>query len=172
MVLQRYEVLGVWKQQPPQHLRLALQLSQLSFRHQVLCGGPWAFKTSLVIGRSTLPGWCAAAEIYFAFAERSLYRSHCCGTFLCCFSLRCCKVRGSAGTGGPATPVLQPRLPRHQVNLESPSVIKFMWRPLGIFSKGGERLPPIIRLSRSLLFVVVTQTLVPHLLPCKCGLES
>ena len=30
VVLQRYEVLGVWKQQPPQHLRLASQLSLLS----------------------------------------------------------------------------------------------------------------------------------------------
>ena len=36
------------------------------------------------------------------------------------------------------------------------------WISMTTFPKGGERLPPIIRLSRSLLFVVVTQTLAPR----------
>ena len=52
--------------------------------------------------------------------------------------------------GGLPTPVLQPRLPRHQAGLKSPFVIKVLWGPLGIFSKGGEGVTTTIRWSCSL----------------------
>ena len=65
VVLQRYEVLGVWKQKPPQHLRLALQLSHFSLVIKFSAAAPGHSRLPLVFGCSTLPGWCAAAEINF-----------------------------------------------------------------------------------------------------------
>ena len=65
VVLQRYEVLGVWKQKPPQHLRLALQLSHTPLVIKFSAAAPGHSRLPLVFGCSTLPGWCAAAEINF-----------------------------------------------------------------------------------------------------------
>ena len=78
------------------HLRLA---SQLSHHHQVSCGGLWASQDfPLPTGVRLL---CQAATLLGPALTRGL-----CIVFIlvepfCApFSLRCCEVRGSAGTGG------------------------------------------------------------------------
>ena len=129
---------AVYGCQTSPHLRLA---SQLSHHHQVSCGGLWASQDfPLPTGVRLL---CQAATLLGPALTRGL-----CIVFILVEPFCAPFPSGLRGSrkcwhrGGLPTPVLQPRLPRHQAGLKSPFVIKVLWGPLGIFSKGGERSPP------------------------------
>ena len=159
---------------PHQLTREASPIGPLQDQHHEACRGSSDSKSLLLTPRpqdpASAPGGVTQIDPGSAFAERSLYRSYLLWNFFCAFVPQVLRGSRKCWHLGAFHSSATTRLQRYQVSLGPPFVIKFLQRPLGIFSKGGEGSPPP---SGGLVpcIVVVTQTRALRLPSCRRGFD-